>query len=141
MLPVHNSIDFFSRQYLLQSLVSDHVLLQIVTSESGRYNIKQTLWSKCFPSIIHFLTNGSLPAQDSVTALRACHFEVVYSLVNNLDANCDLGLPLSLCRSGSLLHCHYRTTFSFALRFLQGAGILSVPRGPLSLAALTALQC
>ena len=98
-LPVHNS------------LVSDHASNQIVTSILGKHNIKQTLRSKCLPSVAHFLINGTLPAKDNAAALKACHVEVVHSSVNNLNVNRVLGVaPPSICRPEGLLTPPYRTT-------------------------------
>ena len=56
-------------------------------------NSTRTLRTKCLPSVAHFLTDdGTLPVQDSAAALKACHSEIGHSSVDNLDANCVLGV-------------------------------------------------
>ena len=113
MLLIHNFFGLLSRQYLLQFFVPDHGWYPIVTSESDRLNMEQSLRSKCLQSVAQFLSKGILPVQDNATALEACRFEIVYSSMDSLDANRLLRVTLfSICRSEGLLPRYYRTTLS-----------------------------
>ena len=141
MLPVHNFLDILNRQYLLTLFVSDHVSHKIVASESGRRNFKQTLRSKCLQSVAHFLTNGTIPAQDSAVTLKTNHSEVVGSSANNLDTNRVLGLALPpIFRSEGLLSRNNSPLFPGYGQVTAMTRLTISTAGPHSLSALSALQ-
>ena len=93
ILPVKEHLHLLSSQYLARAMQPGHPSHDVVTLPPGPRKMKQTLASKCGPTVEPFLQNGVIPPTAYKKTINQIHSEVVRDSITNLADNRVLNAP------------------------------------------------
>lgn len=93
MLPVKESLELLSNQYLTGALRSEHPVYSLMIADPGPRRIRDTLRSKVGTNVEHLLVDGIMTQDLYSASIRSLHTEAVSRAIAEAGPNRVLGTP------------------------------------------------